>query len=149
MAAGERGTRGREGRGPRGRWYTRQDAADALGVTTRTVDRRRRDINPSGDLRVRRIGNQIRVWVPARVLRSPEVQLRIVERRLEEARKSNRRLQRQLRRARELFVEYGTVSEVDGDIEEWLTRQLRDRRSKRGSRGRGKRGDENVPPSGS
>ena len=149
MAAGERGTRGREGRGPRGRWLTRQAAADALGVTTRTVDRRRRDNNASGELRVRRFGNRIRVWIPARVLRSLEVQLHIVERRLEESKKSNRRLQRQLRRARELFVEYGAVSEADGDIEGWLNSQLRDRRSKRGSRGRGKRGDENVPPSGS
>ena len=146
MAAGERGTRGRGQRGPRGRWCTRQAAADALGVTTRTVDRQRRDINPSGDLRVRRFGNRIRVWVPARVLRSPEVQLRIAERRLEESMKSNRSLQRRLRKAMELFVEYGTVSEADGDIEEWLTRQLRDRRSKRGSRGRGKGRGGPAPP---
>ena len=96
---------------------------------------------------MRRIGNQIRVWVPARVLRSPEVQLRIVERRLEEARKSNRRLQRQLRRARELFVEYGNVGEATGDIEGWLNSKFRDRRSKRGSRGRGKGRGGAAPPS--
>ena len=66
----------------RGRWVTRAVAAGVLDVAVRTVDRRRKDLNPGGDLRVCRQGRNIGIWIPASVEQTPRALMREMERRL-------------------------------------------------------------------
>ena len=126
----KRGSRGR--RGPRGRWCSRAEVAAALGISMRTVDRRRRDIDPRGDLGVRRYGGKIRIWVPELLEESPEARLSRMERRLTQETARIRNLELQLTAAMDMFIElYASVYGIDVDIEDWLTRQLRVQRLQR------------------
>lgn len=78
-----------------------------LGVSKRTVDRRRRDLNPSGTLGVRREGRRIWIWIPKAVEMSREARLRRAEARIET-------LEVQISRAESVFLELYRTAYGDG-----------------------------------
>ena len=143
-----RKTHGSSDHGRLGRWVTRKEAAAAMGVAERTVDRRRKDLNPSGDLSVRRYAGGIRIWIPASYERSPEARLRAAEEKLLQVQRHSQVVTMQLRQLRAMFVKlHASVYGDEQDIEGWLDNRLR--RKKRGSRGRGRRRprDRSMSPS--
>ena len=81
-----------------GRWVTRREAAVVLGVTERTVDRRRRDLHSSGTLWTRRDGRRVWIWIPKAVEMSLETRLCRAEARIES-------LEVQLSRAQAMYLE--------------------------------------------
>ena len=65
MTTGKRRRRRKPRQKRRGRWVTRAGAAGVLDVAVRTVDRRRKDLNPGGDLRV------LGAIIPCRAMTDP------------------------------------------------------------------------------
>ena len=78
-----------------------------LGVAKRTVDRRRRDLKPSGSLWVRRQGRRVWIWIPKAVEMSLETRLRRAEARVEA-------LEIQLSRAQSIYLELHRKAYGDG-----------------------------------
>ena len=65
MTTGKRRRRRKPRQKRRGRWVTRAVAAGVLDVAVRTVDPRRKDLNPGGDLRV------LGAIIPCRTMTDP------------------------------------------------------------------------------
>lgn len=78
-----------------------------LGVTERTVDRRRRDLHSSGTLWVRRDGRRIWIWIPVADEMSLETRLRRTEARVET-------LEIQLSRAQSMYMELHRTAYGEG-----------------------------------
>ena len=124
MTTGKRRRRRKPKRKRRGRWVTRAVAAGVLDVAVRTVDRRRKDLNPGGDLRVLRQGRNILVWIPVSVEQTPRALMREMQRRLAGSLARQRELEEDLRRGRALVGRLYSgldVSLRDPVVEDWLS----------------------------